>query len=478
MNHVFALNFSWAAFAVLVCSHLFLLINSDRIATAQALPSTELATRLEKMVQGDVFNADGQPVENFQATIKIVRRDRHARKEQILSKWSLKGIDGKFQNAITDDDQILFESAAKPSHHPPQVEYSIVASISANGYVHRNIRIPASQFDGQFPVCQLREAVKIIGHFKAPSTDNNQQPIAGYATAIEILGVLPTTEQYEHRFAKTAALDENGNLELWAPKSSHLFLTVHTNSSAPWTHQLTATPDETAKQSTIDIGEHSLPTGAVVKGIVVDRDNSPVARQVVQLYQHRNDVQFMDTSIRSYAVTNSLGQFKFPPSTGKVQISLVNEGILLNGNPVFTPQGTPAATPIKLNLEPGLSSPYLEIKEARHHNVYGTVQTPENTAPAAITIRLWRPQDPSPPRRIPVHPDGSFKFDLVQGTDYRMSFRHESQRQASLAILGGATNAGHAAIFSDSPLVPTRSFKIKPLETMIGPLQFIIMNGQ
>lgn len=447
------------------------------IAKAQniAAPQFEFKT-----IQASVTGAENQPVARFTATVRLIRHQNSSQPELILAKLNCKGEDGRLQIQLAAPAQNEFQKAALYDQSSGHDRHWVVLEVFAAGHIDRCIQIAASKFTGQFPDCQLREAIKMVGRFKTAKANQVTGPITGRVEIIEKLGALPSAAQYNQQFSKSFALNADGSFESWVPKSCNLFLVAQTMSSSPL--RLTASsaaPNEAdaSLEPVIDIGQHSLLPGVTIKGIVVDRDNSPMDRQIVQLYQPRSDLQFTDTSIRHHAETNSLGQFEFPPCRGKVEISLVREGTTIDGRHIKTPNAPLAATPMELDLElkPKTPRPFLEIKEARLHKVYGRIEAPEGIPASEFAIRLWRHQDTSSLQWIAINDNGTFDFDLIEGTRYRMEFRHAVLNQKHQALFDESTSEHHAWHFSDTPLVPTDTFRVKPLKNKMGPLSVKIL---
>jgi hypothetical protein len=482
MTLVFAIFPKWLAYSLLLIvaspfNHVTGGIQS--FVNAQDIESPQFDF---KTIQASVFGVNHQPVEPFSATIRLVRHPSSFQSEITLAKLTCESAQGQLRIILSASERTAFAKAASDDRRSGHSRHWIVLRISATGYIQRRLQIPASEFNGQFPCCQLRESIKLVGRFKNPTTELDTRPISGRVTIIEKLGTLPSANQYDQRFIKTIPLNENGSFELRVPKSSHLLLVAQTASSSPLAIDASAAPtaDATADENAnaapiINIGQRSLPPGVVVKGIVVDRDNSPVARQIVQLYQPRNDIQFMDTSIRVHAITNSLGQFAFPPFIGDVEISLVREGTTIDGRHIKTPNAPLAAAPIELELQPDNPLQFLEIKEARLHRIYGNIKVPEATTASEFAIRLWRRQDASSTRWVTVDDRGTFDFELLEGAGYRMEFRHVASHQRHQASLDESTGVDLARLFSAVPLVPTNTFQIKPLKNKTGPLNFEIL---
>ena len=454
--------------------------DTPNLAFAQSPDTGARSVTLDGIISGEVTTDAGQPIENFVAKLKIVRRSVLPRRDQLVKSWKIEGTFGKLEKILDSADRVAFFDAAKRDRHASNFKNCVELVVSATGYVDAVHYAPLDTFHGNFPAIQLRESIKIKGRFKTATDKPESDPINGVVMVVEELGQLPTALQYERRFTKRATLEDDGSFELSVPKSSKLHLTVLTDSAAPWTHRVSATPPAVDRvdqppPSEISIGEHSLPAGVRVKGIVIDRENSPAIGQVVQLYHDTNAVQFVDTAIRSFVVTDSLGQFELPPHLGKVTISLVKNGTTFDGRSIAVPGEPMAATPIVLDLKANSPVQFLEIKETNLWKVHGNLKIPDGAKFSEFRIAITSGSSRNKTRWLSIDDNGKFKFESVEGAGFRLDFHHETAGERVQVQLEDATYETHSNQFTGSPFKPAQNFEIKPLKQNLGPLWFNVV---
>ena len=176
---------------------------------------------------------------------------------------------------------------------------------------------------------------------------------------------------------------DDGRIEVSVPDNYQVELMAYAAGHAP--KRIVLTADDT------EIGDVKLSKGTIVKGVLIDKENKPVAGVVVAMEGTGGKLDGIGFEEDYAVLTRADGTFEFPRSSGKFSVHLTTQSHASNYSSQTTISGNPppAVLPIGLNLEDEGEPIELTLQESESVTVSGVAHWENDDPVTDLEVRCY-----------------------------------------------------------------------------------------